>query len=67
LRALHDLIESGALPQPRRTLHFIWPDEFDGTYEFLRRDPGLVQRLAVNIKEIQGSSSGWPSTSTWTW
>jgi hypothetical protein len=49
LRALHDLIESGALPQPRRTLHFIWPDEFDGTYEFLRRDPGLLQRLAVNI------------------
>ncbi len=49
LRALHDLIEAGKLPQPRRTLHFIWPDEFSGTYEFLRRDPGLTQRLAINI------------------
>jgi hypothetical protein len=49
LRALHDLIEAGELPRPRRTLHFLWPDEFGGTYEFLRRDPGLVQRLAVNI------------------
>ncbi|TFH57827.1 MAG: M28 family peptidase, partial [Gemmatimonadales bacterium] len=49
LRALHDLIEAGELPRPRRTLHFLWPDEFSGTYEFLRRDPGLTQRLAINI------------------
>jgi hypothetical protein len=49
LRALHRLIETGMLPQPRRTLHFIWPDEYSGTYEFLRRDPGLLERLAINI------------------
>jgi aminopeptidase YwaD len=49
LRALHDLIEAGELPQPRRTLHFIWPNEISGTYEFLKRDPDLIDRLAINI------------------
>jgi aminopeptidase YwaD len=49
LRALHDLIEAGDLPQPRRTLHFIWPNEISGTYEFLKRDPDLIDRLAINI------------------
>lgn len=49
LRALHHLIEEGKLPQPRRTLHFLWPNEISGTYEFLRRDPALVERLSVNI------------------
>lgn len=49
LRALQELIRDGRLPQPRRTIHFIWPNEISGTYEFLRRDPGLVDRLAINI------------------
>jgi aminopeptidase YwaD len=49
LRALHDLILEGKLPQPRRTLHFIWPNEISGTYEFLKRDPELIDRLAINI------------------
>ena len=49
LRALHDLIEAGELPRPRRTLHFIWPNEISGTYEFLKRDPELLDRLAINI------------------
>ena len=49
LRALHDLINAGKLPQPRRTLHFIWPNEISGTYEFLKRDPALLDRLSINI------------------
>jgi hypothetical protein len=49
LRALHHLIETGRLPQPRRTIHFIWPNEISGTYEFLAQDPELVDRLSVNI------------------
>jgi hypothetical protein len=49
LRALHDLIADGRLPRPRRTLHFIWPNEISGTYEFVRRDPALLDRLAINI------------------
>jgi uncharacterized Ntn-hydrolase superfamily protein len=49
LRALHDLIQEGKLPQPRRTLHFIWPNEISGTYEFLKRNPEMLDRLAINI------------------
>jgi hypothetical protein len=49
LRALHDLIQAGELPRPRRTLHFIWPNEISGTYEFLKREPELLDRLAINI------------------
>ena len=49
LRALHHLIATGQLPGPRRTLHFIWPNEISGTYEFVRRDPTLLGKLAINI------------------
>lgn len=49
LRALHELIAAGRLPRPRRTLHFIWPNEISGTYEFIRRDPALTERWAINI------------------
>ena len=49
LRTLHHLMESGRLPRPRRSLHFIWPQEISGTYEFLRRNPDLVDALAINI------------------
>lgn len=49
LRALHRLVASGRLPQPRRTVHFLWPNEISGTYEFIRREPGLLDRWAVNI------------------
>lgn len=49
LRALHHLIATGQLPRPRRTLHFIWPNEISGTYELVRRDPALLDRLAINI------------------
>jgi hypothetical protein len=49
LRALTHLMESGHLPRPRRSMHFIWPQEISGTYEFLRRNPDLVEALAINI------------------
>ncbi len=49
LRALHHLVGTGQIPRPRRTLHFVWPNEISGTYEFIRRDPSLVERWAINI------------------
>jgi aminopeptidase YwaD len=49
LRALDHLIGTGRLPQPRRTIHFIWPNEISGTYEFMRRDPTLAEKLSINI------------------
>jgi aminopeptidase YwaD len=63
-RALHHLIETGQLPQPRRTIHFIWPNEISGTYEFLRRDPSLVGKLAININ-MDMVSEGLRNANSW--
>ncbi|MFC1628233.1 M28 family peptidase [Gemmatimonadota bacterium] len=49
LRALSKLIADGTLPQPRRTIHFIWPNEISGTYEFIKQTPGFAERLSNNI------------------
>jgi hypothetical protein len=49
LRALHHLIESGQIPRPRRSMYFLWPNEISGTYEFISRNPDLVDRLSINI------------------
>ncbi|MBM3293095.1 MAG: hypothetical protein FJY82_01080 [Candidatus Aminicenantes bacterium] len=49
LRALDALIKGGALPRPRRTIHFLWPNEISGTYEFTKRNPGFAEGLAINI------------------
>ncbi|MCX6560766.1 MAG: M28 family peptidase [Candidatus Aminicenantes bacterium] len=49
LRALTDLVKSGALPQPRRTIHFLWPNEISGTNEFIKHNPDLAAKLSVNI------------------
>jgi hypothetical protein len=49
LRALHHLIESGQIPRPRRTIYFLWPNEISGTYEFIRRNPDLIDRLSINV------------------
>lgn len=49
LRALNRLIETGQLPRPRRTIYFLWPNEISGTYEFIKRNPGIAGRWSVNI------------------
>ncbi|MFC2166331.1 M28 family peptidase [Acidobacteriota bacterium] len=49
LRALTKLIAEGVLPQPRRTIYFIWPNEISGTYEFIKQNPELVGKWSVNI------------------
>ncbi len=49
LRALSKLIADGTLPQPRRTIHFLWPNEISGTYEFIKQTPGFAERLSNNI------------------
>jgi len=49
LRVLHHLIESDQLPRPRRTISFLWPNEISGTYEFIRRDPSIIDQLSINI------------------
>ncbi|MBE0675967.1 MAG: M28 family peptidase [Bacteroidales bacterium] len=49
IRALHKLIATGQLPQPRRNIYFLWPNEISGTYEFIKNNPGLVNKIGINI------------------
>ncbi|MFC1493362.1 M28 family peptidase [candidate division KSB1 bacterium] len=49
LRALTKLIKDGVLPQPRRTIYFVWPNEISGTYEFISRNTGLPGKWSANI------------------
>jgi hypothetical protein len=49
LRALTKLIASGDLPQPRRTIYFLWPDEISGTYKHFEQHPGFAEKLSCNI------------------
>ncbi len=49
LRALTKLIKEGKLPQPRRNIYFLWPDEIGGTYAFIREHADLVDNWSINI------------------
>jgi aminopeptidase YwaD len=49
LRALDALIKRGDLPRPRRTMHFLWPNEISGTYEFIKQHSGFADKLSINI------------------
>lgn len=49
VRALQRLIAAGELPRPRRTIHFLWPQEISGTFAFLKQHPGFADRLSVNL------------------
>lgn len=49
LRAINRLIATGQLPRPRRTIHFLWPQEISGTYAFFKEHPGFTDPLSVNL------------------
>ncbi len=49
LRALSKLIAEGTLAKPRRTIYFLWPNEISGTYEFIKQNPGFLDKLSVDI------------------
>jgi aminopeptidase YwaD len=48
-RVLAHLIDSGAMPWPKRTLRFVWGPEVEGTMAFLASHPEIKQRLRANI------------------
>jgi aminopeptidase YwaD len=48
-RTLRKLINEGKLPQPLRTLRFIWPPEVEGTTTLLNAKPDFVQRIKAVI------------------
>jgi aminopeptidase YwaD len=41
-RSVHELIASGRLPRPRRTLRFIWVPEWYGTQAYIDKHPELI-------------------------
>jgi aminopeptidase YwaD len=48
-RILQQLIASGHLPRPKRSLRFTWGPEVEGTMAFLASHPEIKQRLRANI------------------
>jgi len=48
-RALSQLIRSGALPQPERTIRFLWPAEVEGTIALLNARPEFARRALATI------------------
>ncbi len=56
VRVLKKLIGEGKLPQPRRTLRFIWGPEFLGTEAYLKRIGEKVSAIkgAVNLDMVGG-------------
>jgi hypothetical protein len=48
-RTLHRLIAEGRLPQPRRTIRFIWPCEVECTISLLNARPEFARRTLATI------------------
>jgi len=48
-RALERLVQSGALPRPKRTIRFIWGPEHEGTMAFLATHPDIMKDLRANV------------------
>jgi len=46
---LSRLIRSGALPQPERTIRFLWPAEMEGTIALLNARPEYARRALATI------------------
>jgi len=55
-RTLARLIRDGALPRPKRTIHFLWVPEISGTRAFLFRHPELADTLIAAMNyDMPGS------------
>jgi hypothetical protein len=48
-RTLNQLIRSGALPRPERTIRFLWPPEMEGTIALLNARPEFARRTLATI------------------
>jgi len=57
-RTLQRLVRSGALPQPERTIRFIWPAEMEGTIALLNARPEFARRTlaTIHLDMIGGNS-----------
>jgi hypothetical protein len=48
-RVLHTLIDEGRIPQPKRTIRFLWGPEFSGTGPWVRENKDLMEKTLANI------------------
>ncbi len=48
-RTLHQLIESGQLPRPKRSIRFIWVNEFSGTIPWVAQNREIMDRTLCNF------------------
>ena len=48
-RSLSRLIREGKLPQPRRSIRFIWPAEIEGTIALLNARPEFARRTLATV------------------
>lgn len=48
-RTLARLIRDGAIPKPRRTLHFLWGNEISGSSAFMNKHPELQDKLIAAL------------------
>ncbi|MEX0892111.1 MAG: M28 family peptidase [Gemmatimonadota bacterium] len=48
-RTLNTLIRDGRIPQPRRTIRFLWGPEYSGTGPWVRDNAALMERTLANI------------------
>ena len=53
-RAIAKLIRDGKLPQPERTIRFLWVPEITGTYLYMQKYPEEVKRMlcAINLDMV---------------
>ncbi len=48
-RTLQTLIKEGRLPQPKRTIRFLWVPEFSGTIPYVKAHPEQLRRTLCDI------------------
>jgi hypothetical protein len=48
-RTLHTLIDQGRIPQPKRTIRFLWGPEYSGTGPWVRENRDLMEKTLANI------------------
>jgi hypothetical protein len=48
-RTLNTLIKQGRIPQPKRTIRFIWAPEFSGTIPWVKANKELMKKTLCNI------------------
>jgi aminopeptidase YwaD len=58
-RTLQKLIAAGQLPQPARTLRFIWPPEVEGTVTLLNARPEFARNIkaAIHMDMVGGNTN----------